>query len=1043
MIRGWVCQTLSLLFLFGFALLATPCSAQDPSSAKPAANPANASRPGGMGFPGGFSGPPGSQSPSTPGANTNSPMPPMDSKDDSEPNGDAQTTSRPNMPPQPPDPSELAVEPDEEGLVQFSFQGQPWPDVLEWLARNSGRTLDWQELPADYLNLTVRRKYTLDEARDLINRHLLARGFTLLEHGEGFSVVKTDKLNPALVQRVAPEQLEEHFPHEFAKTSFDLDWLIAEDLVKEFEALKSPNGKLIALATTNRLEAMDAVANLRDMYRVLQEEQSGKARHRLVREFTLEHVKAEVVQQQLETFLGLESSRPAPAAPMNAQQMQMLQQQMQMQAQMQAQQAQAGQAAAQARPKGEIRLVADVRRNTLIAHSPPDRMAIIESFIELVDVPTGAAESLDAYMNRMRVYRLASLDAEQFVKSLIDMNVLAPSTKLQPDTSNNAIIVDAGLADHFTIKSIIDRLDGSGRRFEVIPLRRHAADEVAGSIEFLMGANVEEKEPRRNRYDYGYYSFSFAMPQQEAPKSRDKFRVGANLEFNQLLLWANDIELKEVEALLIKLGEIVPRDGGSQIRTLEIPFGIETEEFLRRLQREWPSIAPNPLVVPDASGSRASPPGNSPETPADPLDTEPKRSIAPGLQDTRVPRPRHPFHTAAGQESNVELAVDRSAGGIRKNKETLTAASGAPNETVQASSPPNDGAGTPEPAENPTNPLPFSGPAFENTRPAGHAPTAAPPVSIRVDPDGHLIIASEDLRALGLLEQWLAEAMPKPRRFEVFKLKYAPAYWVALNLEDFFEEEEKDDRQRRDMASWWWGGGPPPSNDPAPRQLGKRRPIRFIADDDTNTIVVQGADQEQLRIIAELVELYDIPEPMNAQTARVTKLFHVKYSKAVVIAETIKDAYRDLLSSNDKALQGAQQQQQNNRPEATIIRNYGPQIGGDADNSNQEKRTQITFKGKLSIGIDEITNTLLVSAEGESLLNIIGEMIEQLDTAAKPQERVQVLRLNSNINPEQISTTLRRILQDGKPTTSSAPAAPAPQAPATPQQQTPTVVIEG
>src|SRR5690606_7373159 len=129
-----------------------------------------------------------------------------------------------------------------------------------------------------------------------------------------------------------------------------------------------------------------------------------------------------------------------------------------------------------------------------------------------------------------------------------------------------------------------------------------------------------------------------------------------------------------------------------------------------------------------------------------------------------------------------------------------------------------------------------------------------------------------------------------------------------------------------------------------------------------------GADQEQLRIIAELVELYDIPEPMNAQTARVTKLFHVKYSKAVVIAETIKDAYRDLLSSNDKALQGAQQQQQNNRPEATIIRNYGPQIGGDADNSNQEKRTQITFKGKLSIGIDEITNTLLVSAEGESLL---------------------------------------------------------------------------
>src|SRR5690606_23252173 len=93
---------------------------------------------------------------------------------------------------------------------------------------------------------------------------------------------------------------------------------------------------------------------------------------------------------------------------------------------------------------------------------------------------------------------------------------------------------------------------------------------------------------------------------EEEQTTRDKFRVGANLEHNQLLLWANDIELDEVEKLLIKLGELPPRDGGNRVRSLEIPYGVETEEFLRRLQRDWPSIAPNPLVVPDSTGDAPS-----------------------------------------------------------------------------------------------------------------------------------------------------------------------------------------------------------------------------------------------------------------------------------------------------------------------------------------------------------------------------------------------------------------------------------------------------
>ena len=73
---------------------------------------------------------------------------------------------------------------DKNGKVPpFNFIGQAWPDVMQWLANLSKCSLDWQELPNGYLNLTTQRPYSLDEVRDLINRQLLARGYISVQVG--------------------------------------------------------------------------------------------------------------------------------------------------------------------------------------------------------------------------------------------------------------------------------------------------------------------------------------------------------------------------------------------------------------------------------------------------------------------------------------------------------------------------------------------------------------------------------------------------------------------------------------------------------------------------------------------------------------------------------------------------------------------------------------------------------------------------------------------------------------------------------------------
>ena len=88
---------------------------------------------------------------------------------------------------EPVDTAELAKQVGEDGKVRFNLDGVPWPDLLQWLADASSLSLDWQELPADALNLRTQHPYTIEEAQDVINRppvvarlHDVASGGTAL-----------------------------------------------------------------------------------------------------------------------------------------------------------------------------------------------------------------------------------------------------------------------------------------------------------------------------------------------------------------------------------------------------------------------------------------------------------------------------------------------------------------------------------------------------------------------------------------------------------------------------------------------------------------------------------------------------------------------------------------------------------------------------------------------------------------------------------------------------------------------------------------------
>ncbi len=912
------------------------------------------------------------------------------------------------------DPAELKATVGADGKVAFQFRNQPWIELVQWLAEIADQPLDWQELPADRVNLRSPGRYTVDQTKDLFNRHLLARGYTLLEMPGGITVAKTEGINPAMVPRVSVDELTELMPHTFVRASLELGWLSSEKMAEELKPMISSNGRLTALTTTNRIEAMDAAINLRQVAALLEQERNQSSRDALAPEFRLRYIPAETAKQMLEEFLGVEKKSNAPMTP---QQMAMMQQMAR----------QSGGKPTPQPKKPEISIVANTRQNSVFIRAPVDRIAIATEFINRIDVPGQGLTSLSDIESRLQVFRLSSIDPEKLIEIIGEMNVLEPSTRIRADETNKALIVSGSAADRYIIDRLIERLDGSGRQFEVLQLRRLEAADVAESISFLMGKDKDDDKQSNSRryYYYGYGN------QQEDDKDEDEFRVAANSRFRQVLLWANESEMEQVRNLLIKLGELPPPGGSPRtVRRIDASSAPETYQYLLRLKQQWAQLSDAPLELPDAS-EFVDPIAREEQDTSEEENDEESADVDVNLE-TRHDSP---------DDSESLKPADRVATSLSTNGERLTATE-------------TDTASQPEP-QTPTESSPQTSPIrsakdfdrlFGNRgADATHKPSASdsaandsasdpPPIQIQLDDDGNLLLLGSDTKALDRLENLMLQVAPPKRPYHVFKIKHQTAGYIQLNLEEYFEDKEEDDDSDSFYRYFFYDFDD--SSDDGPKGLEKNNELRFVYDPDTNTIVVSGATSSQLRTISELIELWDVAEPVNKRRMRYTKLVNVEFGSAETIAETVKEAYRDLLSSNDKTFaKGGRGGGGGGGAPGGEEKNSGRERQGsglvDGDNGRDGGDVDFSFKGKLSMGVDMVGNTLLVSAEGEPLLDLVVEMIHKLDLAAKPAGDMQIISLSGNTSEKSIQNALKAFGGNGAGESNAPQTPPRPGGPPT------------
>lgn len=157
-----------------------------------------------------------------------------------------------------------------EDKLQFSFRFQPWADVLNWFAERAKLSLVLDAPPPGTFNYTDNRAYTTAEAIDLLNGVLMTKGYTLIRRERMLMLLDLAHGIPEdLIPRVNPDELEARGKFEPVSVLIDIGKRKTEEVEAEIKPLLGPHGKVSQLPKTHQVLVSDTAGKLRTVREVI------------------------------------------------------------------------------------------------------------------------------------------------------------------------------------------------------------------------------------------------------------------------------------------------------------------------------------------------------------------------------------------------------------------------------------------------------------------------------------------------------------------------------------------------------------------------------------------------------------------------------------------------------------------------------------------------------------------------------------------------------------------------------------------------------
>ncbi len=155
------------------------------------------------------------------------------------------------------------------GMWQFSFYRAPWESVIKSFAQQNGFSLIISSVPQGEFNYFDQRSYTLPEAIDILNDHLIPLGHLLVRNQNKLTLLARQN---GIYEGVAPfasiRDVAFLTRNELATVAFPIKAQSQQTIMTEIQQLMSAMGSARLLTNSNRLIVTDTgayLARVRDL----------------------------------------------------------------------------------------------------------------------------------------------------------------------------------------------------------------------------------------------------------------------------------------------------------------------------------------------------------------------------------------------------------------------------------------------------------------------------------------------------------------------------------------------------------------------------------------------------------------------------------------------------------------------------------------------------------------------------------------------------------------------------------------------------------
>ncbi|MFM8251536.1 MAG: secretin N-terminal domain-containing protein, partial [Planctomycetota bacterium] len=442
----------------------------------------------------------------------------------------------------------VAAKPAGDGTLKFNFRFQPWKDVLDWFAKQSGMSLVAESMPPGTFNYVDNRAYTPSESIDLLNGILVTKGYLLLRRERMLILFNLeDEIPDLLIDTVSPDQLDGRGRYELMTCLFPVKRITPEDAEKEVTKLRGPFGKVVVLPQVKQLQVRELGGKLRairDMLASVENPESNpKEKTTIIR---LEHISTDEFMFALRPILGM---------PENVNSM----------------------------PDGSLRLAPDPLNGRIFATGKAERLEKLDELLKLLDVesakaaaPAGGAVE----QAQIEVYPPGGADPIAILQVMQTLIGALPDVRMATDPKTGNLVVLARPSQHATIRETLKQLQKDVSNIEVFQLRRVDPQLATVTINKLFGG--DEK------------GAGAGGPKVESdPTTRLLIVRGAPAQIAQVRSLLE--KMGEGENLTTSASETQAADRGN-VRTIPLA-GREAERVLTQLEAIWPTVRANRIRV--------------------------------------------------------------------------------------------------------------------------------------------------------------------------------------------------------------------------------------------------------------------------------------------------------------------------------------------------------------------------------------------------------------------------------------------------------------